>query len=306
MKLGARKREKLSGFIAISPWLLGFLAFVIGPILASILLSFMKWDIITHPVFVGLGNYKRLIEDPLFYQSLKVTFIYTIIAVPLNLGFGLLVAILMNQGIKGINIFRTVFYMPAILSGVAVAILWQKIFNPHFGVLNPILKGLRIMPVLELIRSPVTWLYSEFWALPAFIVMNLWAVGGAMIIYLAALQGIPTHLYESADIDGASVWTKFRHITLPMLSPVILFNLIMGIIGSFQVFTSSYVMTGGGPNNATLFYVLNLYRQAFQYHRMGYGCALAWVLFIIIIGFSLIILKTSSAWVYYAGARRGR
>ncbi|HID92494.1 MAG TPA: sugar ABC transporter permease, partial [bacterium (Candidatus Stahlbacteria)] len=251
-------------------------------------------------------NYINIFKDPLFYKSLKVTFIYTIFAVPLGLFFGLLIALLMNQGVRGITIFRTIYYLPAILSGVAVAVLWQKIFNPYFGVLNPILKKLHIMPILELINSPVTWLYSEFWALPAFIIMSLWGVGGSMIIYLAGLQGIPTHLYEAAEIDGASAFGRFRHVTIPMLSPIIFFNLIMGIIGSFQVFVSSYVMTGGGPNNATLFYVLNLYRQAFQYYRMGYGCALAWLLFTIIIGFTLIIWKSSPLWVYYAGEIRGR
>jgi len=300
------RREAIAGYLFIAPWILGFLAFTLGPIIASIVLGFSKWNLMTPPRFTGVENYVNIFKDPLFYKSLKVTFIYTIFAVPLGLFFGLLIALLMNQGVRGITIFRTIYYLPAILSGVAVAVLWQKIFNPYFGVLNPILKKLHIMPILELINSPVTWLYSEFWALPAFIIMSLWGVGGSMIIYLAGLQGIPTHLYEAAEIDGASVLGRFRHVTIPMLSPIIFFNLIMGIIGSFQVFVSSYVMTGGGPNNATLFYVLNLYRQAFQYYRMGYGCALAWILFIIIIGFTLIVWKSSPLWVYYAGEVRGR
>jgi len=306
MKLSMARREAIAGYLFIIPWILGFLAFTLGPIIASIILGFSKWNLMTPPQFTGVENYINIFKDPLFYKSLKVTFIYTIFAVPLGLFFGLLIALLMNQGVRGITIFRTIYYLPAILSGVAVAVLWQKIFNPYFGVLNPILKKLHIMPILELINSPVTWLYSEFWALPAFIIMSLWGVGGSMIIYLAGLQGIPTHLYEAAEIDGASAFGRFRHVTIPMLSPIIFFNLIMGIIGSFQVFVSSYVMTGGGPNNATLFYVLNLYRQAFQYYRMGYGCALAWLLFTIIIGFTLIIWKSSPLWVYYAGEIRGR
>lgn len=301
-----RKSEAIAGYICISPWILGFLLFTLGPIVASIILSLSWWNLMTPPKFVGWGNYAALFKDPIFYKSLKVTTIYAIFSIPLGLFFGLLIALLMNQKVRGINIFRTIYFLPAVLSGVAVAVLWQKIFNPNFGVLNPILKKLHLMPILEFIHSPVTWIYSEFWALPAFIIMSLWAVGGSMIIYLAALQGIPTHLYEAAEIDGANVFGKFRYVTIPMLSPIIFFNLIMGIIGSFQVFTQAYVMTSGGPNNATLFYVLNVYRNAFQYFRMGYGCALAWMLFVVIIGLTILVWKTSPAWVYYAGKLRGR
>ena len=212
---------------------------------------------------------------------------------PLGLALSLFLAGLLNTEVRGVRFFRTVYYLPSVMSGVAVALLWSWLFNPDFGLVNHLLG-------LVGINGP-TWLASETWALPALIIMSLWGAGQSMLIFLAGLQGIPQQLYEAAEIDGAGGWSRFTHVTLPMLSPVILFNLIMGIIGSFQVFTQGYVMTNGGPNNATLFYVLNLYNQAFRNLRMGYASALAWILFFIILGMTLLVIRQSRERVYYEG-----
>ncbi len=287
----------MGGYFFIFPWILGLVMFTGGPIIASFILSLCDYDIVNPPNFVGLANYKRMFtEDPLFYQSLKVTSIYTFVAVPLGLVFSLMVAILMNRKIKGISLFRTIYYAPAVVTGVSLSLLWVWIFNPEFGVFNLILSKFGI--------QGLGWLASTKWALPALIIMSFWGVGGPMLIYLAGLQGIPTALYEAAEIDGASSWFKFWKITIPMITPVIFFNLVMGIIGSFQVFTQGYVMTGGGPHYATLFYVLHLYNNAFQWFKMGYASALAWVLFIIIFACTLFIFKFSATWVYYEGTTR--
>lgn len=291
------RRETIGGYLFILPWILGLMIFILGPIIASFVLSFCKYDIVNPPNFVGLANYKKIFaEDPLFYQSLKVTSIYTFVAVPLGLVVSFIVAILLNQKIRGLAIFRTIYYAPAVVSGVAVSLLWVWIFNPEFGVFNSFLSKFGI-------QGP-TWLASTKWALPALIIMSLWAVGAPMLIYLAGLQGIPSVLYEAAEIDGANFWFKFWRITIPMMTPVIFFNLVMGIIGSFQIFTQGYIMTQGGPRYATLFYVLYLYNNAFLWFKMGYASALAWVLFIIIFASTLLVLKSSSAWVYYEGMKK--
>ena len=210
---------------------------------------------------------------------------------PSNVVLGLLLALLLNQKVKGLSVFRTIFFLPSVASGVAVSLLWMWIFNPRFGIINVLLKKIGIIGPL--------WLGSEAWAIPALIIMSIWGVGGGMLIYLGALQGIPTAFYEAATLDGAGAWKKLLHITVPMITPVLLLNLVMGVIVSFQVFTQAYVMTDGGPNYATLFYVMYLYQQAFVWFNMGYASALSWVLFLIILVFTVIILKTSSSWVYY-------
>ncbi|MGQ9632245.1 MAG: carbohydrate ABC transporter permease [bacterium] len=292
-----RVREAIGFYVAISPWVFGFFAFVIGPLIASIYLSFTNYSVIRPAEFVGLRNYSEMMHNELFWQSLKVTSIYTFSAVPLHLLVSLTVAALLNLRIAGVALFRTIYYMPTVITGVAVALLWQWIFNPQFGVLNFLLSKVGI-------EGPL-WLGSETWALPALIVMSCWGVGSSMLIFLAALQGIPTQLYEAAEIDGANWWQKFGRVTLPLITPVIFFNLVMGVINSFQVFTNAFIMTNGGPNNATLFYVLNLYRQAFQFFHMGYASALAWVLFAIILICTLMIIKSSAAWVYYEAEVKG-
>ena len=290
------RREALEGLLFAGPLLLGLLIFTLYPVLDSLYISFTKYNIFTPPEFIGLQNYRNLVNDSLFWQSLRITTIYSVISVPLQLVAGFAVALLMNQKVRGITIFRTIYYLPSVVSGVAVSLLWVWIFNPDYGLANVMLRAAHL-PTQEWLTDPRT-------ALGSFIFMSLWGIGGGMIIYLAGLQGVPQHLYESASMDGANIYQKFRHVTLPMMTPVIFYNLVMGIIGSFQVFTQAFVMTSGGPANATLFYVLYLFRQAFNYFRMGYASAMAWVLFAIILALTLLVLKSSSAWVYYEGERK--
>jgi multiple sugar transport system permease protein len=290
------RREAIDSYVFMSPAIVGLIVFMLGPIVASAYFSFTDYDILGSPVWIGLGNYIKLFHDPLFWQSLKVTLVYSVVSVPAGLILSLFLAILLNRNIRGIFIFRTIFYLPSVMSGVAVALLWKWIFNPDFGLINWALGLIGV-------HGP-KWFIDEQWALPPIIIMGLWNVGGSMLIYLAGLQGIPTDLYEASEIDGANKRKQFFHITIPMLSPVIFFNLITGIISALQVFTEGFIMTAGGPNNATLFSVLYLYRNAFSYLQMGYASALAWVLFIIILSFTLIVFKSSPMWVFYEGNRR--
>jgi multiple sugar transport system permease protein len=292
-----RRKEELTAYLFLLPWIIGFVVFTAGPIIASIYLSLTSYDLFSSPKFVGLSNFKEMFfKDKLFWHSLKVTTIYSVVSVPLHIAIGYTLALLLNQRIKGLAWFRTIYYMPAVVSGVSVAILFQWIFNPELGLVNAILSKFGI-------QGP-RWFASVQWALPTFIIMSLWSVGGGIVIYLAGFQGIPTELYESAELDGAGGLEKLRYITIPLTTPVIFLQLIMGIIGSFQVFTQAYVITAGGPANATLFYVLYLYQNGWQFFRMGYASALAWVLFAIIVTLTLVIFRTSGRWVYYAGMPR--
>ena len=288
----ARRRQRLfkslEGYLYISPWLIGFLVFTAIPLLSSIWISMTEWNLFSSPTFVGTDNYTKLWSDPLFWQALKVTGKYVLASVPLRLVIGFSIAVLLNNKLPGMGFFRTIFYLPNVTSGVAVSLLWLWIFNPEFGVLNAILAKVGI--------AGPAWLLSETWAI---VITSLWTVGGSMIIYLAGLQGIPSQLYEAVDIDGGSWFSKLTNVTIPMMTPIIFYNLIMGIINSFQVFTDAYIMTNGGPHNATLFYVLYLYKNAFQYFEMGYASALAWVLFLLILAFTILVFKSSSLWVYY-------
>ncbi len=285
-------KNVFEGYAFISLWIVGFAVFTAGALFGSFSISLTKWNIVGTPEFIGLQNYQKMIEDEFFWKSLKVTLLF-LFNVPLNLALGLFLAMLLNQKIRLIGFFRTLFYLPSVTAGVAVSLLWMWIFNPRFGVINVLLKNIGI--------TGPAWLGSETWALPALIVMSVWGVGGGMLIYLGALQGIPTTFYEAATLDGANALQKFRRITVPMITPVLLLNLIMGVIASFQVFTQAFIMTSGGPNYATLFYVLYLYQNAFQWFNMGYASALAWVLFLVILAFTFLILRTSSSWVYYEG-----
>lgn len=292
-----RRREALWGYIFVSPWIVGFIVFTLGPMVASLALSLTRYNIVDAPVFIGLDNYLKLFAgDPKFWHSLRVTVTYAVCAVPLNLVFGFALAFLLNQKVPWVAFWRTMFYMPSVTSGVAVALLWGMIFNPRFGILNWALG-------LAGIDGP-GWLASPDWALPALILMSLWSVGGGMIIYLAGLQGIPTALYEAARIDGANAWRELVHITIPLMTPVIFYNLVIGIIGTFQYFTEAYVLTRGGPAEATLFYNLYLYNNAFSYLDMGYASALAWVLFVIVLVLTILVFRSSAAWVYYEGELR--
>lgn len=282
------------GYVFIAPWLVGFLVFTAGPMLGSLYLSFCKYDLHTLE-WVGTKNYQVLMtRDPLYWQSLVNTAIYVLFSVPLGLTGSLLLALLLNQAVRGIAVFRTLFYLPSLVPAVASALLWAWIFHPDAGLLN---YGLSLIGI----EGP-KWLQDPQTALASLILMSLWGIGGSrMIIFLAGLQGISDELYEAAALDGARGWTSFRHITLPMLSPTIFFNLVLGIIGSFQVFTSAYVLTNGGPNNATLMYVLYLYNNAFRFFKMGKASAMAWILFVILLVFTTIQFRNASKWVYYEG-----
>jgi multiple sugar transport system permease protein len=295
--MSLRTRETLAGYLFVAPAVAGFLLFIAGPIVASLLLSLTEYRVITPPRWIGIENYRTLIGDPLFWQSLKVTCIYALVALPLGLVFSMSLAILMNQRVRGIAFWRTIYYLPAVISGAAVAVLWAWILNPEFGLLNLMLRYVGI-------HGP-NWLSDTRTALPALIAISLWGVGGNMVIYLAGLQGIPTELYEAAELDGANAWHRLLHVTLPMLSPVIFFNLVLGLIGTFQFFTEPFVMTRGGPENSTLTYMLYLYRNAFAYGKMGYASAMAWVFFAFVLLLTLAIFRSSPLWVHYE-SERGR
>lgn len=286
-----QKKEARAFYISISPWLFGVIVFTIYPLWRSFQLSFTSYDLLSAPEFIGLGNVDRLINDPLFWQSLKVTLLFVLGSVPGSTILALIIAMVLTQGLKGVNYWRTIFFLPSLISGVAVAVLWSYVFNPDFGLFNTILSWFGI--------DGPGWITSQAWALPSLILMSWWSIGGQMIIYLAGLKGIPQVLYEAAEIDGANGWSKFWNVTVPMLSPTIFFNVVMAIITAFQSFDAAFVLTNGGPNNATLTYMLYLYRSAFEFGNMGYASMLAWVLFLIILGLTGLVVKGSTAWVYY-------
>ena len=284
-------RESLPFLAYASPWLIGLLVLLLVPIIASLYLSMTSWDILTPPKWVGLGNYREIFNDPLFYKSMRVTLVYSAFSVPLGVIISFFIALLLNNDIKGMNIFRTIYYLPAVVSGAAVSLLWAWMFNPEFGLINNLLLKVGI-------NGPA-WIYDEVWVMPSLILMSLWGIGGGIIMYLSGLQGIPTELYEAATIDGAGWWQRLRHVTLPSMSPVLLFTNLTGIIGAMQTFTQAYVMTSGGPNNASLFYAFYIYSHAFSWHKMGKACALAWILFAVILVLSLAVLYVSRRYVYY-------
>ncbi len=300
------RREALWAYAFITPWIIGFLVFTVGPMLASLFFSFTDYDIVTPPRWIGITNYVNLFRDELFWHSLGVTFKYASIALPLGLITSYLMAVLLNQKVRGVNFWRTVYFLPSVIAGVAVAMLWSRIFDPKLGVLNPFLAEFGI-------KGP-GWFSDPQWAVPALVIMSLWGVGGNIIIYLAGLQGVPTDLYDAAKVDGANAWQRFRYVTLPMTTPVIFYNLILGLIGTFQYFTEVYVISSansiggglGGPARSTLFYNIYLYQNAFKYFHMGYASTMAWILFIIVLGFTLLIFRSSEAWVYYEGQLKGR
>jgi len=290
-------REYLAFYLFASPWLLGLLFLTVGPMIASLYLSFTDYAVIVAPKWVGFDNYVRMFtDDELVWQSLRVTLLYSLGSVPLTLLFSFTIALLMNQRIRGIRVFRTIYYLPAVISGVPVALLWIWILNPDFGLLNNALHAIGII-------GP-KWLFSTTWVVPSFVLMSLWGVGVPMVTFLAGLQGIPAHLYEAAEIDGAGVWVKFWNVTIPMMSPIILFNIISGLINSFQTFTPAFLMTNGGPANASLFYGLYLYNNAFKWFNMGYASALAWLMFLIILILTGLVFRSSIRWVYYEGGIR--
>jgi multiple sugar transport system permease protein len=292
-RLGKQARtEERFGYLFISPWLIGFLVFHGGPIVASMAMSLAHYDIINPLRWAGLGNYIGLVQDELFWISLKATVNYALATVGVGILAAFAVALLLNRDVVGLSFWRTLFYLPSIISGVAVSLLWMWIFQKDFGILNQLLWQ------FFHIEGP-GWFSSDDWVIPSLMIMSLWSIGGGIIIYLARLQSIPTELYEAAEIDGAGPWRKLRAITIPLMTPVIFFQLIMGIIGSFQVFTVAFVVTSGRPTYAWLFYVLYLYRNAFEYYKMGYAAAMAWVLFLILLMLTASVFRTAKHWVYY-------
>ena len=286
-------RNLLKGLAFISPWIIGFLIFQLYPIYKSVYYSFCEYDVLNPPIFIGLENYNSLLHDELFLKSIINTIIYASMAIPLGLVVSLFFAILLNQKIIGRAIFRTIYFLPSLVPMVALAILWKWIFNGEHGILNYI---------LELFGIPgPNWLGSTIWATPSIVLTGVWGVGGSIVIYLAALQDVPGNLYEAAEIDGAGWFKKVWYITLPMISPVIYFNLILGIIGCLQVFTIPYIMTAGGPARSTYYYTMYLFDNAFSFLKMGYASAMAVLLFLIIVAITIITTKLTESRVYYAG-----
>lgn len=292
------KRSTAAFWVFVSPWVFGFLVFTVGPIIFSLVLSFFDWDLLSDPVFTGFDNYVKAANDPLVGKALQVTLTFTVASVPLQVLLALAVAMLMNLRVRGIHIFRTVWYLPSLVVGVAQVVLFLWVFNPSYGLINGVLAVFGI-------QGPA-WFHDPNWALPAVVMMSLWTVGGSMVIYLAGLQDVPTELYEAAQLDGAGSLRRFWHITLPMISPVIFFSVVTGMIGAMQTFTQGYVISQnneGAAGYSLLFFVLYLYQNGFQFFQMGYASALAWILLILILALTALTFRGSAFWVYYEGQR---
>ncbi len=290
-----RRRQAIIGFLFVSPWIIGFLVFGLYPVGVSIYYSLCQYDVLRIPQFIGLRNFKQLLfHDNYFWLSIWNTAVYTVLRVPLSIIGSLLLAILVNNAIKGVKIFRTIYFIPSIVTGVVLSVLWLWMLNPEYGLINSFLAYFGI-------QGPL-WLLDPNWSKPSMVLMSLWSIGGGrMLVFLAALQGIPNHLYEAVEIDGGGWWDKFKNITIPMLSPIIFLWTILEVIFSLQVFVEAYIMTKGGPLNSTLFYNLYLYNRAFEDFDMGYASALAWLLLLITLIITLIQFKLSKKWVYYEG-----
>ena len=297
-----RRRHVLEGYLYLAPWLIGYVVFTAGPVLASLGLSFTSYNLISPPTFVGLANFvEAFTKDQQFWPSLERTFRYAVISVPLGIVGSLAVALLLNVRVRGTSFFRTLFFMPSLVPIVASSVLWAWLLQPEWGLVN--------LAIFQLTGQPgPRWFQAPEWAMAGLISLALWtSVGGTrMIIFLAGLQGVPQELYDAAAIDGANRWQRFRNVTLPLITPTVFFNMVLGVINALQVFTVVFVVTGGGPAYATWVYALHIYKQAFSYFSMGYASALAWVLFLVILAFTLAIFKSSPAWVYYEGELRGR
>jgi multiple sugar transport system permease protein len=293
-----RRREAVTALLFAAPWFIGFAVFLLYPLLASIYYSFCDYSVLRPPVFIGGANYSDLWHDEVFWITLQNTLLYALMALPLGLIVAIGLALLLNAKVRGMTVYRTVFFVPSLVPQVSLAILWLWIFNGEHGLINDVLKHL-----LPFGLHPPSWLSDPAWSKPALVLMGIWGVGNAMVIYLAGLQDVPQQLYEAADLDGAGWWAKTINVTLPMLSPVILFNLIMGIIGTLQIFAVPYIMfPGGSPARSTYFYTMYLFDNAFIYHKMGYACAMGWIMFVIILVLTLFSLKMSERHVYYGGS----
>lgn len=297
------RKEQRAAYLFLSPWLIGLVAFWLVPIVASFLLSLSEYKIITPAEWVGLENYREMVDDRTFWLSIRVTLKYVLMSVPLYIVCGLLLSLLLNLKIRGINLFRTILFLPSVLSGVAVAVLWVALLNPDVGALNEVLRALGI-------DDPPRWLDSPRWALPSVVLVGLWGIGGGAIIYLAGLQNVPAQLYEAALLDGAGAWQRFRYVTLPMLTPTLLFVLLTALIDAFQVFDLAFTLSrgqAGGVGDSLMFYLINLWNEAFVNREYGYASALAWVMVLAAAAVILVIFRTSGRWVYYEyDPERGR
>ncbi len=289
----SRLKEEIAGWLFAGPAILGFLIFVLSPMLVSLYFSFTDYMIISRPAFIGFRNYIELFSSrsSLLFQALKITFYYVCLCVPLQILCAYALALLLNQNVKGLGFFRTAFYLPSIVPVAASSIIWLWFLDPNLGFFNYLLKSFHLPTSM--------WIYSEVTVIPTLAVMNLWTIGGTMLIFLAALKNIPRVYYEAVHMDGGNSLQRLRYVTIPMTSSTIFFNLVMGIIGGLQVFVQPYIMTGGGPSNSSLTFVYYLYREAFTIQRMGNACALAWILFVIVLLLTWIVFRTSQSWVYY-------
>jgi multiple sugar transport system permease protein len=284
-------REWMAGYFFASPFIIGFLVFTAFPMGYSVWLAFQKWDLLSAPRFIGFQNITRMLQDPLANLSLYNSAFYTILAVPIQLVISFTLALALTQAIRFRDFYRAGFYLPIIVPLVASAVVWQRVFHPEFGILNEVLGWFGF--------APRSWLFEPSLAKPAFILMSFWMIGRQMVIFIAGLGNIPESMFEAASLDGAGALTKLFKITVPMMTPLIFYNMIIAIVNSFQTFIPALIMTDGGPENATLFAVLNIYRQGFSYFNMGYAAALAWELFIIVVGFTVAQFFISQRWVYY-------
>ncbi len=304
-------RQLARGLGFLSPWIVGFLLFTLVPIALAFYYGLCDYSLLQSPVYIGLNNYRALMADPVFWRSLKVTLEYAAIALPAGMLVSLGLAMLLNQRAPGQSVFRTIIFIPSLVPTVASAMLWLWLFNTRLGLINTLLAAAPVQGLLRVLnlvmgalhlprlQTPIGWLTDPAWALPSLAFMSLWGVGYTVVIYLAGLQDVPRNLVEAAEIDGAGPWQRLRHVTLPMLSPVIFFNLIMAIIGTLQVFAIPYIMTGGGPARATYFYTMYLYDNAFRYLKMGYACSMAWIQFLLVVALSALAFWSSKRWVHY-------
>lgn len=308
----ASRRHTLNGLLFCAPAIVGLLGLTLYPLGASLYYSFCSYSALKPPRWIGAGNYYLIWRDlthrGLLYQSIINTLYYAVFAVPLGITVAFFLALLLNQKVKGQAFFRTLFYVPSVVPVVASSVLWLWLLNPQYGLINLFLKWTRAEVLLRLlgVKTPIGWLADPAWAKPALILMSVWGVGNAVVIFLAGLQDVPQELYEAAELDGATSWQKTRHVTLAMVSPYVLFMLVMGMIGAFQYFTQAWIMTGnppGGPANSTMMYSMYLFANAFQYFKMGYACAMAWLLFVAIVATTAILFKTTARYVYYGGER---
>lgn len=299
MRRGRRaRREELIAYLCLSPWLIGFVWLMAYPLAVSLYYSFTTYPLLRGPTWAGLTNYRLLLDDPLFWKSLRITLVFVAVVVPGTIIIGYGMALLLNQRVRLLPLWRTIFFIPSIVPAIAAAFLWATLLNGRYGYVNAALGKVGI--------DGPAWFASESWVLPAFIIMTLWTAGAGMVFYLAALQQVDKSLYDAARIDGANAWQRLIHVSLPMTSPVILFTVITGVIGTFQIFTQGYVITNGGPANASLFYIVYLYRQAWTSYQMGYASAVAWVLVLILLGLTLLILAVARKFVYYEFGSRKR